>query len=77
MRHAGNLLAAKLLKKQCANLSVRLRNDWWVICLSLKCTLRIVELIYIIGAMGMIAEFSIEGWRLDRAKGDTEGMVLE
>ena len=24
-----------------------------------------------------IAEFSIEGWRLDRAKGDTEGMVLE
>ena len=25
----------------------------------------------------MIAEFSIEGWRLDRAKGDTEGMVLE
>lgn len=42
-----------------------------------KCTLRIVELIYIIGATGMIAECSIEGWRLDRAKGDTEGMVLE
>lgn len=49
----------------------------WVICLSLKCTLLLVELIYIIGATGMIAEFRIESWRLDRAKGDTEGMVLE
>ena len=28
MRHTGNLLAAKLLKKHCTSLSVRLRNDW-------------------------------------------------